>query len=177
MRVIYEITQVDLRLAHLLTQNYANVCHYLHFLLLFCESIFSSDGFLSTTHKLTPHIKGEKFKKKKKKKKKKKQLYILQHETHVHPTKERKEKEGEEGSTADPRCCGAEPTHGRPGFGRPPTLRPATPPIPTGQTQLWVWCDPRSSSPTDLGPFKVNFQNLDFSFKSKNDFVGIRIEF
>jgi hypothetical protein len=53
------------------------------------ENIFRSDvakrvGFLPTTHKLTPQLKGKKMQKK---------LYILQHETHVHSKEERKEKE------------------------------------------------------------------------------------
>jgi hypothetical protein len=53
--------------------------------------VAKSEGFLPTTHKLTPQLKGEKCQKKKKK------LYILQHETHIHPKEERKEKEEKEG--------------------------------------------------------------------------------
>jgi hypothetical protein len=47
--------------------------------------------------------------------------------------RKKRKKEKEEGSTADPRCCDAEPTHGRPLM-----LHPAMPPIPTDQTQPWV---------------------------------------
>jgi hypothetical protein len=43
--------------------------------------------------------------------------------------RKKRKKEKEEGSTADPPCCGAELTHGQ-----PPMLRPATLPIPVGQT-------------------------------------------
>jgi hypothetical protein len=172
MRVIYEITQVDLRLANLLTHNYANVCHYLHFLLLFCESIFSSDGFLSTTHKLTPHIKGEKSKKKKKKN----SISYNMRPTSILQKKEKRKEEKKE----------ARPTHGAAVQNRPtvsldlvghrrfaqlrhPSL-PARLSRGFGVTHIHLL---RRIS----NPFKVNFQNLGFSFESKNDFLSIRIEF
>jgi hypothetical protein len=93
------------------------------------ENIFRSDVtkmvcFLPTTHELTPQLKGEKCKKKKK-------LYILHHETtsilKKKEKRKKRKKEKEEGSTADPPCYCAEPTHGQ-----PPMLRPAMPPIPVG---------------------------------------------
>jgi hypothetical protein len=68
---------------------------------------------------------------KRKKMQKKNSTFCSMRPTSILKKKERKEKE--EGSTADPWCCGAEPTHGW-----PPTLHPATPPIPAGQTQPWV---------------------------------------
>jgi hypothetical protein len=76
------------------------------------ENNFSSDvakmeGFLSTTHKLTPQLKGEKCgKKKKKKKKKKKNSTCSMRPTSILKKKEKRKKrkkEKEEGSTANPR--------------------------------------------------------------------------
>ena len=92
---------------------------------------------------------------------KKKKLYILQHETHVHPKEERKEKEEKEGE--------GRRKHGRPMAGhrrsaqlRHPSLL-ARPSRGFGVTHVhllrWI-----------LDPFRVNFQNLGFSFESKNDF-------
>jgi hypothetical protein len=115
----------------------------------FQENNFSSDvakreDFFPTIHKLTPQLK------KKKKKKKKNSTSYSMRPTSILKKKKKRERRRRKKEARATTCCGAELTHCRLGSGRPSTLRPTTPPIRAGQTQPWVWRDPRSSSPADL---------------------------